>query len=189
MNQTHTLARNLRLSLCCAGRPRKTFCMRPIASLLLVLTLGFTTASAGDLQIVRVMPDYQPADAFVRISEYFNGKENTGGATILRTQPSSRAGFYFLVRVKTDKPIDVAWIEAQVITPTVPEARTDSFSISLPAGSHVFKLGLTGTDWPDPKAKPVAWKLRFLSVEGKELASEQSFLWSKPPAAPPLAAK
>ena len=106
----------------------------------------------------------------------------------MRTQPSSRAGFYFLVRVKTDKPIDVAWIEAQVITPTVPEARTDSFAISLPAGSHVIKLGLTGKDWADPKSHPVAWKLRFLSADGKELASQQSFLWSKPPATPALTA-
>ncbi len=188
MNQTHTLARNLRLSLCCAGRPRKTFCMRPIASILLVLTLGLSSALAGDIQVVRVMPDYQTADSFVRISEYFTGKENTGGATILRTQPASREGFYFLVRVKTANPIKVAWIETQVITPTAPETRTDSFAISLPAGSHVIKLGLTGTDWPDSKAKPVAWKLRFLSADGKELAAEQSFLWSKPPASTPLAA-
>ncbi len=178
----------MRLSLCCSGRPRKTSCMRPIASLLLVLTLGFSSALAGDLQVVRVMPDYQTADSFVRISEYFNGKENTGGATILRTQPASRAGFYFLVRVKTAKPIEVAWIEIQVITPTAPAARTDSFAISLPAGSHVIKLGLTGTDWSDPKAKPVAWKLRFISADGKELATEPSFLWSKPSAAPPIAA-
>jgi len=182
MNQTHTLARNLRRALCCADRPRKTFRMRPIASLLTLLLLGTTAAFAGELQVVRVMPQYQPADAFVRISEYFSGKENTGGATILRTQPAQRAGYYFLVRVKTTAPVEVAWIETQVISPAAAEPRTDSFAVSLPAGSHVIKLGLTGTDWPGPKARPVAWKLRILGADGKELASEQSFLWSKPDA-------
>ena len=181
MNQTHTLAHNLRLALCCAGRPRKPSCMRPIASLLFFLTLGVTASFASDLKIVRVMPDYHPADDFVRISEYFNGKENTGGATVLRTQPTRRDGYYFLVRIKTTSPIEVAWIEAQVITPTNPEPRTDSFAVSIPAGSQVIKLGLTGTDWSDSKAVPVAWKLRFLAADGKELATEQSYLWSKPP--------
>ncbi|HTJ78923.1 MAG TPA: hypothetical protein VL357_07985 [Rariglobus sp.] len=155
--------------------------MRPIASLLLSLTLGVTASFAAELKIVRVMPDYQPADAFKRISEYFNGKENTGGAIIVRTQPAHREGYYFLVRVKTPAPLEVAWIETQVITPTNPEPRTDSFAVSLPAGSEVIKLGFTGTDWPDSKAIPVAWKLRFLSSDGKELATEQSYLWSKPP--------
>ncbi len=182
MNQTHTLAHNLRLALCCAGWPRKPFCMRPIASLLLTLALGATSVFAADLKIVRVMPDYHSADSFVRISEYFNNKENTGGATVLRTQPARRDGYYFLVRVKTTAPIEIAWIESQVITPTNPEPRTDSFAVSLPKiGSQVIKLGLTGTDWSDAKAVPVAWKLRFLSADGKELATEQSFLWSKPP--------
>ncbi len=189
MNQTHTLAHNLRLALCCAGRPRKHFCMRSIASILFFLTLGVTASSAADIKIVRVMPDYQTADSFVRISEYFNSKENTGGATILRTQPAHREGYYFLVRVKTTAAIEVAWVEAQVITPTSPEPRTDSFAISLPkAGSQVIKIGLTGTDWPSPKAVPVAWKLRLLAADGKELATEQSFLWSKPPG-PAIAAK
>jgi len=192
MNQTHTLAHNLRLALCYAGRPRKPFCMRPIALILFSLTLGATASFASDLnalKIVRVMPDYHPADDFVRISEYFNGKENTGGAIVVRTQPAHREGYYFLVRVKTTSPIEVAWIETQVITPASPEPRTDSFAVSLPAaGSHVIKFGLTGTDWSDSKAVPVAWKLRLLAADGKELATEQSFLWSKP-SGPVVAAK
>ena len=155
--------------------------MRPIASLLLFLALGASAALGADLKIIRVMPSYRTADSFMRISEYFNGREDTGGATLLRTQPARRDGYYFLVRVKTTAPIEIAWIETQVVTPASPEPRTDSFAVSLPAGSHVIQLGLTGTDWPSPKAVPVAWKLRLLSSEGKELASEQSYLWSKPP--------
>lgn len=153
-----------------------------IPALLLVLTLGATSALAGGVEVVRLLPEYLPAAAFVRVSEYFNGKENTRGATILRTQPASRDGFYFNLRTKTDTAIELAWVELQIITPTTPEARTESFAISLPKGSHLIRFGLTGKDWPDAKARPVAWKLRLLGKDGAELASEQSFLWSKPDA-------
>jgi hypothetical protein len=155
--------------------------MRILASLL-ALTLGSTAALASDVKIVRLLPEYQSAAAFTRVSEYFTGKENTRGATILRTQPTSRDGFYFTLRTHTEAPVELAWIELQIITPASPEARTDSFAISLPRGSHLIRFGLTGTDWPGPKALPVAWKLRLLSAGGAELATDQSYLWSKPDA-------
>lgn len=157
-----------------------------IPALLLVLALGSTSALAGGVEVVRLLPEYIPAASFVRVSEYFTGKENTRGATIVRTQPKSREGFYFNLRTKTDQPIDLAWIELQIITPTSPEPRTESFALSLPRGSHLIRFGLTGSDWPDAESRPVAWKLRLLDQSGAELAAQQSFLWSKPdaPAAP-----
>lgn len=157
--------------------------MRLLASLL-ALALASTCATAADnrVEIVRLHPEYMPAASFVRVSEYFNGKENTRGATILRTRPDSREGFYFNVRAKTDTAIELAWVEIQVISPASPEPRTESFAISLPRGSHLIRFGLTGADWPGPEARPVAWKLRLLSADGAELATEQSYLWSKPDA-------
>lgn len=155
--------------------------MRILASLL-ALTLGSTAALAAEVKIVRLLPEYQTAAAFTRVSEYFTGKENTRGATILRTQPTSRDGFYFTVRTQSETAFDLAWIELQIITPASPEARTESFAISLPRGSHLIRFGVTGTDWPGPKALPVAWKLRVLGPDGAELATEQSYLWSKPDA-------
>jgi hypothetical protein len=155
--------------------------MRILAPLL-AFTLGSTAALAGGVEVVRLLPEYMPAASFVRVSEYFNGKENTRGATILRTQPASREGFYFNLRAKTDTAIELAWVELQIITPTSPEPRIESFAISLPRGSHLIRFGLTGTDWPDPNARPVAWKLRLLAADGAELATEQSYLWSKPDA-------
>ncbi len=153
-----------------------------ILALLLALTLGSTAALAGDVKIVRLLPEYQSAAAFTRVSEYFTGQESTRGATILRTQPDSRDGFYFTLRVKSATARELAWIELQVISPVSPAARTESFAISLPRGSHLIRFGFTGTDWPGPKALPVAWKLRLLDADGAELATEQSYLWSKPDA-------
>lgn len=179
MNSIHPLAHKLRLSLSCAGPFRKPFSMR-IPAFLLALSLGCSSALAAGVEVVRLLPEYMPADAFDRVSEYFTNKENTRGATVLRTQPGSREGFYFNLRVKSPSPLEVFWIELQVITPASPDARTESFAVSLPKGSHLIRLGLTGKDWPDAKAHPVAWKLRLLGADGAELATQQSFLWSKP---------
>ncbi len=149
----------------------------------IALALGSSaSAFADNVKVVRLLPEYIPAASFVRVSEYFNGKENTRGATIVRTQPVSREGFYFNLRTKSDTAIELAWIELQVISPASPEPRTESFAVSLPRGSHLIRFGLTGADWPGPKARPVAWKLRLLAADGAELASEQSYLWSKPDA-------
>ena len=153
-----------------------------LPALLLALTLGCASVSASGVQVVRLLPEYMPADSFARISEFFDGKENTRGATILRTQPKSRDGFYFNLRTQTDTPVELAWIILEIITPASAEPRTESFAVSLPKGSHLIRLGLTGSDWPNPKDRPAAWKMRILGVNGAELASEQSFLWSKPDA-------
>ena len=179
MNRTHTLAHKLRLALCSTGPLRKPFHMR-LSAYLLALVIGTSTAFAGDVEIVRLLPEYRTADSFKRVSEYFSGKENTRGATVLRTKPASRDGYYFTLRTKSAKPIEVAWIELQYISPVSADPRTESFAVSLPAGSHLTRFGLTGTDWPGPKARPVAWKLRILGADGAELATDQSYLWSKP---------
>ena len=155
-------------------------------ALLLALTLGCASVSASGVQVVRILPEYMPADSFVRISEYFNGKENTRGATVLRTQPKSRDGFYFNLRTQTAAPIELVWVILEIITPASAETRVESFAVSLPKGSHLVRLGLTGKDWPNAKDRPAAWKLRILGVNGAELAKEQSYLWSKPDAPTPV---
>ena len=153
-----------------------------LPALLLALTLGCASVSASGVKVVRILPEYMPADSFARISEFFDGKENTRGATIVRTQPKSRDGFYFNLRTQAEAPIELAWVVLEIITPASAEARVESFAVSLPKGSHLIRLGLTGKDWPSPKDRPAAWKLRILGVNGAELAMKQSYLWSKPDA-------
>jgi hypothetical protein len=157
-------------------------------SMRLVLTLlAFGCAAhlaAADLTAVRVWPGYRTAESFERISEYLDGKENAGGQIYLRSQPATREGLYFLTRVKnTGAALENVSVELNVITPASAEPkRINTFAPTrIPAGSHVFQIGLTGTDWTDPAAHPVAWQLRLLSADGQELLREQSFLWSQPP--------
>lgn len=145
------------------------------------LLLAAPFAIASEVRVVRVWPSYRAKESFMRISEYFTGRESTGNEEILRTQPATRDGYYFLARLKnTGAALPQAKVELEVITPLSPAAKTYTFTAPLPSGSHVLDVGLTGSDWPGPKTQPVAWRLRVLSPEGSELAQAQSYLWSLP---------
>jgi hypothetical protein len=161
------------------------FLTHRLAPLLISVLLCAVSTHAGDLAVVRVWPGYRTAESFERISEYLTGQENTSGQTVLRSQPAQHAGFYFLVRLKNANPaVAGAIFELSVITPTSATPRVLTFTADLPAGEHVFDCGLTGADWPDASAHPVAWKLVLRAPGGAELASMQSFMWSKPDAVP-----
>lgn len=158
--------------------------IRVIRGCLLGLLLGLCSplsVTAAEVTFVRIWPAWREADSFVRISEYFGGSENTGRQTVLRTQLSERSGFYFLARLDNQGPaLASARFELKLILPDSPYPRTHLFATSLPAGRHTFNLGLTGADWPDRKTHPVAWSLRLLDADGRELTVKKSFLWEKP---------
>jgi hypothetical protein len=148
--------------------------------LVLLLVLCATPAFATDLTIVRVLTGWRDAASFKRISEYFDGKENTGGEAVLRTHPDQRAGYYFLVRVANPGAARTVQARLALITPFSPKPVVHTFSPVVGAGDTVFHLGLTGKDWSDAKASPVAWKLELLDADGRVLATEKSYLWEKP---------
>lgn len=139
-----------------------------------------TLARAAEVEFTRVWPAWRTAESFDRISEYFTHQENTGRHTVLRSRPEVRAGYYFLVRAKTATAATGLKFVLQIITPDHPEPKTYTFPADLGAKENIFDLGVTGPDWPDRKTHPVAWHLILVSAEGRELASQQSFLWAKP---------
>lgn len=150
-------------------------------ALFVFLLLATSVASAAEVELVRIWPGWRDAGAFERISEYFGGEENTGRETVLRTQPETREGFYFLVRARTAQPVLQAKFELSVIRPDAPDVKVFTLSSPLPAKESVFQLGLTGADWPGGKeARPVAWQLRVLAADGAVLAVHKSYLWEKP---------
>jgi hypothetical protein len=148
----------------------------------LFLALSAASVSAAELTIIRVFTVWRDAASFKRISEYFDGRENTGGATVLRTHPDQRAGCYFLVRIANPGAPAAVKINVQMITPTESRPKTHTFETNLKSGETVLNLGLTGADWPDAKANPVAWKLDVVAADGRVLATEKSYLWDKPAA-------
>ena len=159
--------------------------MRSIAVLLLLAAPLFSvatpaSATAGMVRVVRTWSGPRTAESFERISEYFTHRENPGRQTILRSQPSVRAGYYFLIRLDhaSSHPLP-ATFELQVIAPSSPAPRKYAFPSTLPPGSHAFNLGLTGSDWQD-QDQPVAWLIVVRGADGAELVREQSFLWAQP---------
>jgi hypothetical protein len=155
----------------------------PLRLLTLALLLAPSIrAQTGAVEIVRVFTGWRDAASFERISEYFDGRESTGGIAMLRSQPGERAGYYWLVRLKNGgAALAGAKFELQVITPASPEPKAFAFPADIPAGSSVCRLGLTGADWPDARARPVAWYLSLLAADGRTVIARQSFLWEMPP--------
>lgn len=146
--------------------------------LCLPLGPGFAGA-AGTVAIDHILSGWRDSTSFKRISEYFTGRENTGGQVILRTDPARRAGYYFLVRTRQSAAVD-AEVRLTIFIPGRAEPRVLAFPVQLPARTAVINLGLTGADWPDPKASPVAWHLEILDPAGKVLDAEKSYLWDTP---------
>jgi hypothetical protein len=154
--------------------------MRPLLSLCLALLIC-APLGAANVTFVRTWLNYRDAQSFVRISEYFTGKENPGRETYLRSQPEERTGLYFLTRLKnTSEAVNGARLELNVITPESAAPKTYKFDVTIPKGEHVFQVGLTGSDWKDPKVHPVAWQIVLVDAEGHTVATHESFLWSKP---------
>ncbi len=154
---------------------------------LLALVPAFSTLSSAaetaeaEVKIVRIWPEYRAADSFTRIAEYFGGKEKSR-ELLVRSQPASRDGYYFLARFETPVARPGAILALEYILPGEEVARLQFFPIDLPQGSRAVLAGLTGADWPGIKTQPTAWRLRLLAANGAELARQQSFLWSLPPA-------
>ena len=146
------------------------------------LALSAVPAVAQDLTIVRVFTGWRDAASFKRISEYFTGRENTGGETVLRTNPEQRAGFYFQVRVANRAAELKVQFKLLLIEQGSPTPHPTIFPAALPPGSSVFELGLTGPAWQNAKSQPVAWQVQVLADDGRVLASEKSYLWEKPAA-------
>lgn len=150
-----------------------------VLALLLVLA-ATTAATAAEVKIVRVFTGWRDAASFKRISEYFTGRESTGGEIVLRTRPEARGGYYFLVRTANAGAAVEANFVLHVVTPASNQPRVFRFTAPLPAGKAVYQLGLTGADWPDSETDAMAWKLVLADAAGTPLAEAKSYLWEKP---------
>ena len=155
--------------------------MRSFVAFIAFASVALTGLRAADVSFVRVWPGWRDAESFESISEYFNGREDTGRRIVVRTHPDARGGFYYLVRVANRGAAQSgAKFSLQLIAPDSPDTKTYTFPVDLPGGQTVYQLGLTGPAWPDKDAHPVAWKLELLAADAQPLATATSFLWEKP---------
>jgi hypothetical protein len=159
--------------------------MRKYTSILLVsLLLSVTGISAAPtIEFSRIRPQYRETGTFKRISEYFSGEENTGKRTVFRTQGNNRDGFYFSFRVEVEcgEKVPAGTVALLVYTPGTYEPTEYAFDLEAQTRRWIeVIIGLTGTDWEDPEARPVAWRLEYRDASGQPIGFEESFLWRLP---------
>lgn len=147
-------------------------------------TSGPPGVSTENVAIAHIDHRYIAAQDFVRISEYFTDKENTSGRVILRTDPSERGGYYFIVSLTwhpgTTLPAGTQ-ADLDYIRSDDPDTRHAHFVFTQPTGTlPEILLGLTGKDWAEKNLKLTAYKITLKDADGKVLADRQSFLWAMP---------
>jgi hypothetical protein len=141
---------------------------------------GLVCFAAPELQTRLV---YKEHGDFMRLSEFFNGREDSSGRAIVRSQPKSRTGLYFSLNISggVGQLPEGAKVVIDLVHPTLPEVKAFELIVPrTPVNSREMLVGLTGEDWTNPKDKLVAWRVRILDVSGGVLAAEQSFLWEGP---------
>lgn len=164
-------------------RRLRKFSLLPLFILLSLPSQAATTGQpsaeqAAGVKIVRILEGHKKNEDFDRISEFFSGKENTGGVTILRSQPSLREGYYFTIRLDSETPVTKATIELLIYNTVSETPHRHTFETTLSKGSQLIEIGLTGNDWPFPKTThPSAWKITLLDAAQTPLATRQSYLW------------
>lgn len=123
------------------------------------------------------------AEDFERISEFFTGQENTSGRLILRSQPDSRDGIYFILLLDTPAASLPAGsvFKGEVIRSdrSLPLAFEWKVPAQAKSGKEVL-LGLTGADWNSEAINATAWRITLVDANGNSLAEFKSYLWQLP---------
>lgn len=143
---------------------------------------SFASAFADGLALrISSLAYFETAD-FVRISEYFTGKENTSGRVILRTEEGDRAGLYFRLKISgSQSPITQSpvCLLLHVLDSNSLDFKTHRFDLSPEAlKKKEVLIGLTGEDWSSKETFPIAWQFQMQDLNGTISASAQSRLWS-----------
>lgn len=157
--------------------------MKKVRNLLTAgVLLSLTASLFSETRITSVSEVYWTANDFLRVPEYFTGREYFGKQVIVRTD-KARAGLYFVLELNQSlaKLPENSSVLIRVIRSDHPEAKL--YKLKVPREtterSEVL-LGITGNDWNSPEIKPVAWRIELQDKAGKLIASKQSFLWGHP---------
>lgn len=153
---------------------------------LAIIVLGLIASDAtsavgsGKDSITRVWTEYRDEQSFVRLSEYFDGQENPGKNILLRSQPDSREGFYFSIRLEESggDHLSPGSVRLHLIAPDAEVPKIYEFALHPPdRKSALIELGITGGDWSYGNALPLAWMVEILDEKGAQRAVRKSFLW------------
>ena len=126
--------------------------------------------SAPEGSVIGVDYGEEPVISYVRFRYLTDAQTRTIGEI-----------FYFFVMFNYG-PDDISLAsQIELWVDSSDSAHPRLFVFSVPETHNVWreiKLGITGADWPDSKARVNAWKITVKSPSGKILTQKQSWLWS-----------
>lgn len=164
---------------------RKTFLL---SGILTVSGLGTLFAnSLPELKLIR--HQYLTEAEQVRISEWFTGRENPGRRQYLRSRPTVRSGYYFVVDCPRHLRENPDFSEGAFVLQIFPGGTLRPLTYHFPLSDSAsprrpFYIGLTGPDWPGSEQRPIAWRIDLVGDNRDQpLASWQSHLWADPESA------
>lgn len=128
--------------------------------------------------IESVLVRHYTAFDFMRIAEFFTGREHTGGDTILRVDELCRAGIYLVVELNKavcELPED-AEVVFQYILSDCHEVKKKNFELKSKGGpSHWLFVGVTGLEYQGVCQTFLAWSLEIYA--GGQCVTQHSYLW------------
>ena len=155
-----------------------------VLALLTLTALGLQAAnSIPKIRIFTVDVEYLTASNFKSLAENVTGNEDMGEAGIVRSDPESRDGMYFVLQLS--RYIKHIPLGSQVLVQYTRSDNPQATSKTMPLtdlnknGSYLY-VGITGPDWPNPDAKVTAWKITILDPNGNPIVERKSFTWNQP---------
>ena len=150
----------------------------------LILWLALLAGSTSCLPALTVKTAYNryyEAGEIRPISAYFGSAiTGQGFRTVVATQPDRPEGQYFLLQLRDRRDAAAALARITLFAGENREPQTHQWDLSNKDLRRWLYLGLTGSDWPDPKLEPVAWRIEILDAGGNLIAEWKSFLWEMP---------
>lgn len=151
-----------------------------------ILGIGLLRADpVPELELVR--HGFIPVSEQIRISEWFTGRENPGRRQYLRSDPSDRSGYYFVLRIPSHLQDAAGAVPLAFSIEIFPGGTLRPLVCDYPVPAFLslekpFYLGITGDHWAQPDRAPIAWKivLHPAGTEHAALAQWKSHLWSDP---------
>lgn len=147
---------------------------------ILTVVLFSHSSVLNGADIKEITTRFQDADSFKTLTSYFTNGKKEGPRNVVRSNENAWGGMYFIIEFK-DRPETFEKklsIVVDVLTPFSPDPRQYTFTLE---NSDHFSweayFGITGKDWPDSEASPLAWKVTVKDFEGNLLDQRQSFLW------------
>lgn len=124
---------------------------------------------------------YYEAGEIRPISAYFGSAiSGQGFRTVVASQPERPEGQYFLLQLRDRGKASAAGARITYYAGEDRTARTHTWDLGGKELRRWLYLGLSGSDWTDAAAEPLAWHIEILDSEGRVIAEWKSFLWEMP---------